>query len=110
MTQTPRSNSPRPHLARLCSSVLIGGLLVLTLLTALTSSAASASRTNLVAAVLSEDFDKQAQLIRSLVGANDPMVEQGLIAWRGGSLYLYETNDTKIPFLLDSTPDAEGSA
>jgi urea transport system permease protein len=110
MTHTPRSKSSRSHIARLCSSVFIGGLLVLTLLTASTASAASAFRTNLVAAVLSEDFDKQAELIRSLVEANDPMVEQALTAWRGGSLYLYETNDTKTPFLLDGTPDAEGSA
>src|SRR5436189_1424275 len=110
MTHTPRSNSFRSRLARLSSSVLIGGLLVLTLFTASSAFAASAFRTNFVAAVLSEDFDKQAELIRSLVEANDPMVEQGLTAWRGGSLYLYETNDTKIPFLLDGTPDADGSA
>ena len=110
MTHTPRSKSSRSRLARVPFSLLFEGVLVLALFTVSSSSAASAFRTNLVAAVLSDDFDKQAELIRGLVEANDPMVEQGLTAWRGGSLYLYETNDTKIPFLLDSTPDADGSA
>lgn len=67
-------------------------------------------RTNLVEAVLSEDFARQSEIIRSLVDANDPLVEQGLTAWRGGALYLYETNETKVPFLLDSATDGDGNA
>ena len=72
--------------------------------------AAPPHRTNLVEAILSEDLARQTEIIKSLVGANDPLVEQGLVAWRGGSLYVLETNDTKIPILLDAATDAEGSA
>jgi len=67
-------------------------------------------RTNLVEAILSDDFARQTEIIKSLIETNDPLVEQTLTAWRGGSLYLYETNDTKIPFLLDAALDSDGNA
>lgn len=92
------------------SSFFIRGLLFLCSVLPFALSAAPHHRTNLVAAVLSEDFARQTEIIRSLVDANDPLVEQGLTAWRGGSLYLYETNDTKIPFLLDAALDKDGNA
>ena len=69
-----------------------------------------AQRALLARAVLSEDANEQQDLIKQLVGANDPVIEQAMIAWRGGSLYLLETNDTKIPFLLEAQTDADGLA
>jgi urea transport system permease protein len=70
----------------------------------------AAQRAVLVKAVLSDDAGEQQNLIKQLVGANDPVIEQAMIAWRGGSLYLLETNDTRIPFLLEAQTDADGLA
>ncbi len=70
----------------------------------------SIRRTNLVQAILSEDLAEQTQLLQKLNGSEDPMVPQALTAWRGGSVYLLETNDTKIPFLLDAAMDTDGNA
>jgi urea transport system permease protein len=70
----------------------------------------STNRALLVDAILSDDVVRQAELIKQLATANDPVIEQSLIAWRGGSLYIFETNDTKIPFLLDPATDSEGRA
>lgn len=67
-------------------------------------------RTNLAQAILSEDLAEQTRLLQSLIGASDPLVEQALAAWRGGSIYVFETNDTKTPFLLDAQTDADGNA
>ena len=89
----------------------IRGLLVLLCcIISFAASAASPHRTNLVQAILSDDFARQTEIIKSLIEASDPLVEQGLTAWRGGSLYLYETNETKIPFLLDAAVDGDGNA
>lgn len=71
---------------------------------------APAHRTNLVAAVLSEDAAEQIDFVKKLVESTDPLVEQALAAWRQGGLFLYETNDTKTPFLLDVAADADGKA
>jgi urea transport system permease protein len=90
--------------------VSVPALILAFLLAPFSSFAAPQHRTNLVEAVLSEDLARQTEIIKSLVTANDPLVEQGLIAWRGGSLYVLETNDTKVPILLDAVTDAEGSA
>ena len=88
----------------------IRGLIFVLLLCVSTALAAPPHRTNLVEAVLSEDLARQTEIIKSLVTANDPLVEQALIAWRGGALYVLETNDTKVPVLLDAATDGEGSA
>jgi urea transport system permease protein len=69
-----------------------------------------ASRTNLIQAIFSEDAAEQIELVKKLVQANDPLVEQALAAWRQGGIYLYETNETKTPFLLDAATDADGKA
>jgi urea transport system permease protein len=90
--------------------VFIRSILLFLVPFAFTVIAAPTHRTNLVEAILSEDLARQTEIIKSLVAASDPLVEQGLIAWRGGSLYLLETNDTKTPILLDAVTDAEGSA
>src|SRR5687767_3949978 len=65
-------------------------------------------RTNLVHAILSEDTGQQTELIKKLVDAHDPLVEQALAAWRQGGVFILETNETRIPFLLDAQTDAEG--
>src|SRR5258708_3161500 len=69
---------------------------------------ATANRALLVEAILSDDVARQSELIKQLADASDVLVEQSLIAWRGGSLYIFETNDTRIPFLLDPATDGEG--
>src|SRR6185436_11069442 len=66
-----------------------------------------APRTNLIAAVLAEDEADQIDRVKKLIDSSDPLVEQALTAWRGGALYLLETNGTKIPFLLDAATDAD---
>ena len=74
------------------------------------SASESPQRTNLVQAILSEDVAEQTQLLQKLLGAEDPIVQQTLTAWRGGSVYVFETNDTKTPFLLDAATDGDGRA
>ena len=72
--------------------------------------APSAYRTNLHQAILSEDLAEQTRLLQTLIGADDPMMVQAMTAWRGGSVYLFETNEAKIPFLLDPQSDSDGNA
>ena len=74
------------------------------------SGAENAQRTNLVQAILSEDFAEQRKLLQKLSGADDPFVQQALSAWRGGAVYLLDTNESKTPFLLDSATDSDGNA
>ena len=70
--------------------------------------ASTEARTNLVQAILAEDSKEQIALISRLVGAKDPVVEQALAAWRQGGVFLLETNDSRVPFLLDPQVDAQG--
>jgi urea transport system permease protein len=115
-TPHPQSLSPlrregslsAPSLGDLRPSAFICAFLLL--ITALFASAAPQHRTNLVEAILSDDFARQTEVIKSLIEANDPLVEQTLTAWRGGNLYLFETNETKIPFFLDAALDGDGNA
>jgi urea transport system permease protein len=72
--------------------------------------ATTEERQTLIKAVLSEDAAEQNGLLQKLIGSSDAMVAQGLTAWRGGTLYLFETNGAKIPFLLDSQIDSNGAA
>ena len=67
-------------------------------------------RSNLVEAVLTEDSARQFEIIKNLARSGDPFAEQVLTAWRGGSLYVFEAGNTKIPFLLDSQTDGDGKA
>lgn len=67
-------------------------------------------RSNLVEAVISEDADRQSELVKGFADTPDPFVDQALTAWRGGALYILETNGTKIPFLLDAQTDVDGRA
>ena len=71
----------------------------------------SAHRATLVEALLTEDADKQIDLVKKLVDAGtDPLVELALSAWRQGGVFIYETNDTRTPFMLDAQTDGDGLA
>jgi len=74
------------------------------------SAAESVQRTNLVQAILSEDLAEQTRLLQRLIGSEEPIIQQTLTAWRGGSVYLFETNETRTPFLLDAATDSDGNA
>jgi len=71
---------------------------------------ASEHRTNLVTAILAEDPAQQLEIIRKLADTSDPIVPQVLAAWRGGTIYIFETNDAKVPFYLDAQLDSDGKA
>lgn len=97
------------------SFVRLSGLLlsaVLVLFSAHTQGAepAASTRDTFVRAVLSEDVDEQVELLKKLALASDASIQPGLAAWRLGSLYIYETNEVKTPFLLDTALDADGKA
>jgi urea transport system permease protein len=80
------------------------------LLSARATFATAEERQTLINAALSEDGGEQISLLQKLIGSNDALVEQALTAWRGGGLYLLETNDTKVPFILEAQTDANGAA
>jgi urea transport system permease protein len=67
-------------------------------------------REQLVEAITTEDVQRQTELIRGFVEANDPFVKQVLEAWRGGVVYILEENGAKIPVFLEAQMDAEGRA
>lgn len=67
-------------------------------------------RQELVTAILSEDVTDQARRIKNFAESPDPIVEVVLSAWRQGGLFVLETNDTKVPFLLDAQVDSDGRA
>ncbi len=97
-----------PRLVLLCVS--LGSAILFTPFSWAAETPSENARKEFVRAVLSESFSEREILLRSLVGYQDSQVEQGLIAWRGGSLYLHETNALKTPFLLESQTDADGNA
>ena len=74
------------------------------------SAATNVARETLVKALLSEDFQTQAECIQKLIGAEDPVIQQALVAWRGGSVYVHDVDGAKTPFLLDSQTDTDGNA
>ncbi len=74
------------------------------------ANAPSSVRKDLVSAILSEDVAEQTQKIKALAESTDPVVGVVLAAWRQGGIFILETNDTKIPFLLDAQVDADGQA
>ncbi len=85
-------------------------LLVLGLPLLLRGATTQTLRTNLVSAILADDATRQLELVKGFVDAPDPVAEQTLVAWRGGALFILETNDTRIPFSLDAQLDNEGRA
>src|SRR4051812_21358007 len=91
--------------------MVLPALLSLASLSKLSGATSNATvRSNLVEAVLTEDASRQFELIKGFALSGDPFVEQALVAWRGGSIYLFEAGDTKIPFILDSQTDGDGKA
>ena len=55
-------------------------------------------RALLAESMLSEELDAQVQVLRELsASGGDSLIAQALIAWRGGSVYLFETNGTRTP-------------
>lgn len=80
-------------------------------LSAAPAAAPSQHRATLVEALLADDAGKQIDLVKKLVDAGaDPIVEQALSAWRQGGVFIYETNDTRTPFMLDTQTDGDGLA
>src|ERR1044071_1311437 len=71
---------------------------------------AASTKENFVRAVLSEDVDEQVEILKKLALAGDATIQPGLAAWRLGSLYIYETNNVKTPFMLDTALDSDGKA
>ena len=67
-------------------------------------------RPALVKAILSENTQEQADIILKLAESGDPIVGQVLSAWRQSGVFLYETNEVRIPFVFDSQMDALGKA
>lgn len=70
----------------------------------------SATYTNLVEAITTEDGERQLELIKSFAESGDPFVQQTLSAWRGGVVYILETNETRLPIVLDAQTDSDGLA
>ncbi|MBI3870290.1 MAG: urea ABC transporter permease subunit UrtB [Verrucomicrobia bacterium] len=68
------------------------------------------ARSLLTQAVLADGVVEKERLLKELVGYEDEIVEQVLGAWRGGAVFLYETNQSRIPFLLDTQSDTNGNA
>lgn len=102
-----RISSP---MARLSRSIIVAAIAWLLPLTWDAMAATSASRSNLVSAMLSSDPEEQQKLLREVTDASDSLVVQSLTAWRGGALYVHEDQDNRIPFILDSQTDADGNA
>ncbi len=72
---------------------------------------ADGTKSNLVAAILSESVDEQLEIIKNLGESSDPFVQQGIAAWRLGNIYFYETKaGRQVPFILDAATDADGKA
>jgi urea transport system permease protein len=64
----------------------------------------------LVQAIL-DDGSQQTELVGKLSASSDPLVAQGLAAWRVGEVFIHEASDgQKTPFLLDKQIDADGRA
>jgi urea transport system permease protein len=71
---------------------------------------AAGPRDFLVQALTTNDIDAQIKLIQKLTDAQDPMVAQGLAAWRQGGVFLRDSGNAKVPFLLDAVTDSAGKA
>jgi len=83
--------------------------LVLVGLTLGTIQAAPTARATLVEAMLAGTDARKIELISSLAGEADPVIEPLLKAWREDALFLYEANGggSRIPVLLVGEKDAD---
>lgn len=69
----------------------------------------TAARQLLVKTLLSEGAEQQTNLTE-LADTGSKLVHDVLTAWTRDSVYLIETNDAKIPVLLEEQTDADGKA
>src|SRR4051812_30368427 len=76
---------------------------------AATESSDSVVRPLLVKALLSEGAEQQTNLTE-LADTGSKLVHDVLTAWTRDGVYLIETNDAKIPVLLEEQTDADGKA
>jgi urea transport system permease protein len=83
--------------------------LLLVWLNAGAAQAASTARATLVEAMLAETDVRKIELITSLAGESDPVIEPVLNAWREDALFLYEpaAGGARIPVLLIGEKDAD---
>lgn len=88
--------------------LFLTGVLLVGCLTSLR--AATSPRAELVEAILSEDADKQMEIVKKLSDTNEPIVSQVLSAWRLSEVFIYEADEKKIPFLLDTQLNSDGAA
>ncbi|MBI2946768.1 MAG: urea ABC transporter permease subunit UrtB [Verrucomicrobia bacterium] len=68
--------------------------------------ATPAERATLLKAIF-DDGGNQIELVQTLVSSSDPLVAQALAAWPKGGVFIHETNDTKIAFVLDPQGDEQ---
>jgi urea transport system permease protein len=76
---------------------------------AATESSESAVRQLLAKTLLSEGAEQQTNLIQ-LADTGSKLVHDVLTAWTRDGVYIIETNDAKIPILLEDQTDADGKA
>jgi urea transport system permease protein len=69
----------------------------------------SAVRQQLAKTILSEGEEQQTNLTE-LADTGSKLARDVLIAWTREGVYIYETNDAKIPIVLEEQTDAEGKA
>jgi urea transport system permease protein len=69
----------------------------------------SAVRQQLVKTLLSEGEEQQTNLTQ-LADSGSKLAHDVLVAWTREGVYIYETNDAKIPILLEEQTDADGKA
>jgi urea transport system permease protein len=69
----------------------------------------SAIRQKTVQAILSEGAEQQ-KILNELADSGSMIVRDVLNAWTRDGVYLFETNDTKIPVMLEDQQDADGKA
>ncbi|HEX4646106.1 MAG TPA: urea ABC transporter permease subunit UrtB [Verrucomicrobiae bacterium] len=96
-----------------CPHALRGLRLIFLLAAALLAGDARAAgpREYLVQALTTNDVDAQIKLVQKLTDAQDPLVAQGLAAWRQGGVFLRDSGgNAKTPFLLDAITDSAGKA
>jgi len=99
-----------PRSLRRIPGLLLYAVLVLFSVRLNAAETAPSTRDTFIRAVLSEDVDEQVELLKKLALASDASIQPGLGAWRLGSLYIYETNSVKTPFMLDTALDSDGKA
>jgi len=99
--------SRTPHLPGSLFKKIIYLLLAAALATA--SVKAADVRGQLVEAITNDDAEAQIKLVEQFSTSTNALVVQTLTTWRQGAVYLYDAGgDKKIPFLADSTTDADG--